>query len=275
MRVQLAAEPGAPGRPNEDFAAAAPGIAVLLDGAGTPPGRDTGCAHGVAWYARALGGLLLAGACDDALALREVLGRGIEQVSQLHAGTCDLRHPATPAATVIIIRKTEGDLEYLVLSDSVLLLQPWHGEPRAITDDRLAAIAAPRRPPPGGPPPGTPAYDAAREAYFSQLDDARNQPGGFWVAAADPAAAMQAITAAESASALSAVALLSDGASRLADRYHLATWAGICAILAEHGPAGLIRQVRAAEAADPAGRRWPRSKISDDAAVIWWQLSQD
>jgi hypothetical protein len=37
MRVALATEPGTPGRPNEDFAAVAPGAAVLLDGATTFP----------------------------------------------------------------------------------------------------------------------------------------------------------------------------------------------------------------------------------------------
>ncbi len=60
MRVVLASEPGTPGWPNEDFAAVAPGAAVLLDGCTTfPPGTETGCVHGVAWYARTLGGALL------------------------------------------------------------------------------------------------------------------------------------------------------------------------------------------------------------------------
>ena len=62
MRVLLASEPGAAERPNEDFAAAVPGAVVLLDGAGYVPDSDTGCVHGVAWYARTLGGLLAAGA---------------------------------------------------------------------------------------------------------------------------------------------------------------------------------------------------------------------
>ena len=71
---------------------------------------------------------------------------------------------------------------------------------------------------------------------------------------------------------LSAVALLSDGATRLADRYHLATWDQLAAILDDHGPAGLIRQVRAAEDSDPEGRRWPRGKTRDDATAAYWQF---
>jgi len=273
VRVELATEPGSPARPNEDFAAVAPGIAVLLDGAGLPAGRDTGCVHGIAWYARTLGGLLAARACDTGLPLREVLARGIEQVSRLHAGTCDLGHPDTPSATVVITRRHGGSLEYLVLCDSVLLLQYRDGDPRAITDTRIDAVAGPLRPARPGTASGTSGDDAAWRAYGLQIDAARNQPGGFWIAAADAQVARQALTGSEPIEALSAVALLSDGASRLADRYHLATWAQMCATLAEDGPAEVIRRVRAAEESDPGGQRWPRGKISDDATVIYWETS--
>jgi hypothetical protein len=100
----------------------------------------------------------------------------------------------------------------------------------------------------------------------------RNKPGGYWVAAADPAAADQGITGNSPLTDLAAVALLSDGAGRLADRYHLATWPQIAATLSQHGPSELIRQVRAAEAADPEGARWPRGKIRDDATAVYWRL---
>jgi hypothetical protein len=69
------------------------------------------------------------------------------------------------------------------------------------------------------------------------------------------------VTGAELLDALSAVALLSDGASRLADVFRLATWTEMGDILAGEGPAGLIQRVRAAEAGDPHGERWPRGKI--------------
>ena len=271
MRVLLASEPGVAGRPNEDFAADVPGAVVLLDGAGYEPESGIGCVHGIAWYARTLGGLLAAGARDDRLALAELLSRGIERVSQMHAGTCDLGHPATPGATVIIARQRGDTLEYLVLCDSVLVLQPRSGKPRAITDTQLAETMARFRPA-ASLQAGTPEHDAAWRAYSRELEDARNQPGGYWLAAADPAAAGHALTGSEPLSGLSAVALLSDGASRLADRFHVATWAQICAILARAGPSGLIEQVRAAESADPRGERWPRGKIHDDATAVFWPI---
>jgi hypothetical protein len=269
MRVLLASEPSAAGRPNEDFAAAVPGAVVLLDGAGYHPASGIGCVHGIAWYARTLGGLLAAGACDDRVPLAEVLSRGIERVSQMHAGTCDLGHPATPGATVIIARQRGDTLEWLVLCDSVLLHQPRAGGPRAITDTKLGETSARFRPA-ASLVPGTPEHDAAWRAYSQELEDARNQPGGYWLAAANPAAAGHALTGSEPLASLSAVALLSDGASRLADRFHLATWAQICGILAADGPHGLIEQVRAAESADPTGERWPRGKIHDDATAVFW-----
>ena len=271
MRVMLASEPSAADRPNEDFAAAVPGAVVLLDGAGYVPESGIGCVHGIAWYARTLGGLLAAGACDDLMPLAEVLSRGIERVSEMHADTCDLGHPATPGATVIVARQRGDTLEWLVLCDSVLLLQPRTGEPRAITDTKLGETVARFRPA-AGLVPGTPEHDAAWRAFSRELEDARNQPGGYWLAAADPAAAGHALTGSEPLAGLSAVALLSDGASRLADRFHLATWAQICGILAREGPPGLIEQVRAAESADPRGERWPRSKIHDDATAVFWPI---
>jgi Protein phosphatase 2C len=271
MRVLLASEASAADQPNEDFAAAVPGAAVLLDGAGYVADVTTGCIHGVAWYTRTLGGLLAARASETALPLPDLLSRAIEQVCEMHADTCDLRNPDTPGATVIIARQHGDELEYLVLCDSILLLRRRHGEPRAITDPQLGYVVAKHRPS-NDLQAGTPEHDAAWQAFAKRLEEARNQPGGFWVAAADPTAAGHALTGHEPLSAMSAVALLSDGASRLADRFHLATWSGICDILAEEGPSSLIRQVREAETADRDGARWPRRKIHDDATAVYWPL---
>ena len=41
-------------------------------------------------------------------------------------------------------------------------------------------------------------------------------------------------------------------------------------VLRDHGPGGLIRQVRAAEDSDPDGARWPRSKARDNATALYW-----
>jgi hypothetical protein len=277
VRVLLATEPGTPDWPNEDFAAVAPDVAVLLDGAGSPHGPAGGCVHGVAWYARTLGGLLTAGVREAGRPLSEVLARGIEQVCALHADTCDLGNPATPSATVIMVRRQGDQVEYLVLCDSTLMLRPAGdedtAEPRMVTDIRLHELSARLRPAYRRLPMGAPERETGRAEYLAQLEAERNRPGGYWVAATSPQAAEQALGGIEPLACLSAIALLSDGAGRLVDRYRLATWPQVSAMLAEQGPAELIRQVRAAEDSDVDGRRWPRVKLRDDATAIYWPVS--
>jgi hypothetical protein len=230
MRVELATEPGTPGWPNEDFAAAAPGAAVLLDGCTTTPrGASTGCLHGVAWYARALGGILLGQlSADPAIPLPEALANAIEQVRASHADRCDLANPLTPASTVTAVRAAAAGFEVLALADSVIVTD--YGKDRVpvvITDRHRAAST-------------------------------------------NPGAAGQARTETLPRDGLQAIALLSDGATRIAEQYGLLSWPELAGVLREDGPAELLARVRAAEDGDPDGTRWPRSKLRDDATVLYW-----
>jgi hypothetical protein len=230
MRVELATEPGTPGWPNEDFAAAGYQAAVLLDGCTTTPrGASIGCVHGVAWYARALGGGLLAQiTTDPVIPLPEALANAIEQVRASHAGECDLANPLTPAATVIAVRDAAAGFELLALADSVIIAD--YGK------DRAPLVISDRHRP----------------------------------ASTNPAAAGQAHTATLPRDGLQAIALLSDGATRITEEYGLLSWPELTSVLREAGPAELVAQVRAAEDADPDGARWPRSKLRDDATVLYW-----
>ncbi len=269
MRIEIATEPARPDRPNEDFVAASPNAVVLLDGSGTPAGSDSGCVHGVAWYASRLGVNLLATVTtrpDQPLA--DCLAEAITQTAELHADTCDLTHPGTPSATVIAVRLTETDVEYLVLADSTLVLEPADERSLvAITDDREARVGAVLRRPMDSQPTGSPAHTDAHRAYVEALRAHRNRPGGFWVAADDPAAAREALTGSIPRTDLAGFTLLSDGATRLVDRFALANWSQALTLIRNHGPAELIHQVRTAEHDDPDGKRWPRGKAHDDTAV--------
>jgi hypothetical protein len=62
--------------------------------------------------------------------------------------------------------------------------------------------------------------------------------------------------------------------SRLVDLFKLATWEELVALLDENGPDGLLHQIRAAEAIDPEGRQWPRTKHSDDATAVYLVLDE-
>lgn len=270
MRITFATE-AAPGRPNEDFVAATPEAVVLLDGAGTPAGAESGCSHGVAWYARTLGSTLLASITQNTTTLAEALAESIKTVSSMHQGTCDLDHPGSPSATVVMLRHTGDTLQWLVLADSVLLLDVGTAEPMAVTDDREARIGRRYRATMDALDAGSPEHAAAHREYVETLRAHRNRDGGFWVAAIDPQAADQALTGAVPAHTVHTAALLSDGASRLVDRFGLATWRQTLDTLHEHGPQELLKLVRAAEHSDPDGSRWPRGKTFDDATVaaVW------
>jgi hypothetical protein len=231
--ITMATDPGTPGWPNEDYACAGPGAAVLLDGCTTVPrDRDIGCKHGVAWYARTLGTDLLAAITGDTGApLAAGLARAIAQVRDRHEHTCDLSNRATPAATVTAVRARPGAFEYLALSDSSVVADYDDGRVPQVISDRHRA------------------------------------------AGADAGAAGAAATGAIPLSGLRGVALLSDGATRITDLYQVLSWPEIMDIIRADGPQELIRQVRAAEDADPEGRRWPRAKLRDDVTIVYWRLA--
>jgi len=236
VHVLTVSSPGRADWPNEDFAAVSPDAAVLLDGAGLPPEADTGCSHGVAWFARRLGAAILAElAAGPGCSLRGALGQAITLVRAQHEGRCDLGNPSTPGATVAVARRSASAIDFLALSDSIIAADFGDSrEPVIVTDHRPA------------------------------------EEGG--LARADAHAADRALTGSFPLAGLRNVALLSDGAARLVDDFGIQSWPGTLAVLREFGPAELISQVRAAEATDQQRARWPRVKVSDDATVIYWRL---
>lgn len=148
-----------------------------------------------------------------------------------------------------------GDLEYLVLSDSTLLLESPDGAVRAVLDDRLDRL--PRE----------------QLLTHASADALRNAEGGFFTAAADPGVAARAVTGRVPCSEVRAVAALTDGASRWVDMFAEGSWAEALGVLRKEGPQGLIDRVRALESAAAEARteaiRW---KLHDDAAAVFAEL---
>ena len=256
MHAAIATQAGSPESENEDWAGvAAPGLAVVLDGLSAPDGTGTGCRHGTPWFVSQLGPRLLTLAAEPANSPADALAEAIRQVAGLHPG-CDLSHPGTPSATLVLLRVLDERTDYLALADAVLLLDTADGL-KVISDERVNQLAGKERAAANRVPTGS-ALKLRRRAQLTRaLRRARNRPGGYWVAAADPQAASQAVTGTLPSRSLHRAALLSDGASRLVDPFQLATWEELLALLDESGPDELLRQVRAAEASTPKAGNGP------------------
>ena len=264
----MATSAGHPGRANEDFVGAVPGAAVLLDGAGIP-GTESICRHGVAWYTRRLGGLLLARLSgDDGRDLTAVLAEAIDEIAAEHRGTCDITNPSSPQATVLIARLQGPRLDYLVLADCFLVLGQVSGGPLIITDDREVTARRSCTAPLAEVARGTAEYERVRDQCIEALQARRNHAGGYWIAKDDPHAAEEAVTGSCPRPDLDSAALLSNGASRIVSPYALTSWPGLLELLGTGGPAEIIRRVRQAEA---AVSHPPGSDVPDDATVarLW------
>ncbi len=252
--IASACAPGDAARPNEDLAIAGPSWAVVIDGATAPAGVDSGCAHDVAWLVARLGGALAARLSADAptpapTPLPALLADAIADTVEAHGSGCDLGNPDSPSATVALVRAAGGRLDYLVLGDSPVLLGLAGGGVRVVADDRLERL-------PGGRP------------YSLELvRRMRNAPGGFWVAAARPEAAAEAVHGSVDLRELRAAGLCTDGVTRLVDWYGW-TWDDLAAELETRGPRAAVEAVRALETA-----RGPmRGKLHDDATAVWARL---
>lgn len=264
MRAAMGTEPGTSGA-NEDWCAATPAFALVLDG--VTPGEVTGCLHGVPWYVRHLGSYLVLHLAED-VSVTDALANAIRDVAALHQHTCDLSNPGTPAATVALLREYQHHIQYLVLADSVLVLDTEDGT-EVVTDSRVDEVATVEREGTTRYLVGTPEHQQSVERLMAAQLYARNRPGGYWVAAADPSAALEARTGTVQRRNLRRAAILSDGASRLVDQYRLTTWLGLLDILSSGGPGALINRVREADNMDPSGQNWARYKRSDDATAVY------
>ena len=274
MRALLATSPGHPGRSNEDVVAASPDVVVLLDGAGIP-GTESICRHGVAWYAHTLGAALLASLTQGERATDPVsaLADAIDQVAAQHRHTCDIANPSSPQATVAIVSVQDGRVDYLVLADAFVVLDPAGAAPVVITDPREVAVRDECTAPLRGLSAGTPAYERVRGGVVDALRARRNQPGGYWIAKDDPRAAAEAVTGSVSLRDLNGVALLSNGASRIVDPYRVADWSTVLAQLRTSGPDELLRSIRRAEARARGTASLPGFQEPDDATVAYGDLT--
>ncbi|MEV6930232.1 hypothetical protein AB0M46_37920 [Dactylosporangium sp. NPDC051485] len=281
MQVRFASEPAPDRQENEDTAFHAGPMVGVLDGVTAPEGVNTGCRHNPAWYVRRLSAHLSEAApAATAPSLGDSLAAAIDMVRRDHDGHCDLGNPATPAATVCLVRSTGNRFEYLILSDTTLVVE--HGDDvLALTDRRFSDVVAEldRLHPVPGAPMGSPEFLSWRDAYFAHKYQLTNTAGGYWVANSVPDAAYHAMTGSfptRGADGVRRAALLTDGVSCLVDLYRRMDWAALLDAISRHGPDAIIQQVRRTEESHGngagTGRRWKRQ---DDATAALCTFTDD
>ena len=239
----------------------------MLDGVSSPDDMGSGCIHGVRWYVRELGAALL---CELATAagLRNCLSTAIEAVAASHADTCDLAHTGTPSATVAIVREHERTWDFLVLSDTTIVFD-CHTDLQVISDNSVETVAVAESHASRASHTGTAEHDERLHDLIAAQRRLRNTPDGYWLAGTQPEAAKHAIVGSIACTDVRRAAVLTDGAARLVELFHITDWNGLLDILNSGGPGQLLRQIRRAEASDPQGRRWPRYKPRDDATAAY------
>ncbi|MDX3657380.1 hypothetical protein PV646_08690 [Streptomyces sp. ID05-26A] len=229
MKIETA-EQGAPGRVTEDRIRVLPNAVVVLDGVTSrtrPPDRNGG------WYASKLADAL-AELINDTDPLTDVLTRAITNLVEEH----DLVPGDSPAATASIVRWNEETVDALVLCDTPVVA--FGQSTRVLEDTRLEDL----RPDP----------DILRW---------KNKPGGYWVAEADAAAGLEALTTTWRREETESVIALTDGVSCGVSDYELFAWEDLRQL-----PLGeVLDRIREAERGDSEHTRWPRYKTHDDQAI--------
>jgi hypothetical protein len=228
-----------------------------------------GCHHGVAWYAQQLGARTLAAlAGRPDLPLRDGLFEALAAVASSHSDTCDLSDPGTPCAAVGILRITPEAVHTLALSDVTVMVESQDG-PQITCDLRIEEISGTEPAAVAGLLFNTPEHKEALSRLVRNQTRTRNRADGWWVAAANPEAALHAVVNSYPRYEGQRVAIFSDGATRPVDQMGLYSWPEYLDLLDKLGPAGLIDHVRQIETGDPDGARHPRTKRHDDATLAY------
>lgn len=276
MKFTIASRPSSATKANEDVAFVSERAIVLLDGAGGPSEIRSGCKHGVLWYVHELGSRLIRQASlDSSSSLGDALRTCIVEVALLHSSTCQLDEPGTPSSTVTALRVSDIAVEYLVLADTSLVFQLGSGM-NVVCDDRVRTAEKASMNVYGDTLPGTRERDELRKSFMQQFQRWRNTEGGYWVAAENPKAVDYAIAGAVDLRDVNALVVMSDGAAALVTNYQQLTWAETFAHLSSpNGANSYLDLLRAVESSDATCKRWPRTKIHDDATLVLCQLEKD
>jgi hypothetical protein len=270
--------PGDPSKPNDDAFAHADNASVVLDGAtnlGDPlmPGESD-----AAWIAH-FGARRLMAHMRDGDAPRDALRHALADARKSFEAL--RRRPIkekweTPLASMMFMHDLPEGFGALSFGDCVALVKRPDREieiigeafdKRAAESRRVAKLAAEK-----GLPP---ASGVNRPEFLSSLRAGRSRvnSGRHWAFCPDERAADHVEEWIIAAPRGSIVLLASDGFLALASDYGAYDAEELVAAAREKGLGALGEELRAVEAADPEGRKFPRFKKSDDATAVLLKLT--
>jgi hypothetical protein len=280
MTLELLASlslPGDPAKPNEDSFGHDMIAAVVIDGA-TPLGDSLMPGPSdAAWIAQFGARRLMAHLKDGdgaRKALRAALGDTQKSFEALR------RHEPeevwqTPCGSMMLAVPGEGGVEFLWFGDCAALVKQGDAAVTVVgeTFDKRADEAA-RAKKMAKAKNLSPASGINRPEFLVPLRAARNRinSGTYWLFSPDVKAAAHVSRRIVKAAPGSTILLASDGLLALASDYGAYNADSLMAAAMDKGLAALGEELRAIEAGDAVGDRFPRFKKSDDATGLLLRL---
>jgi hypothetical protein len=270
--------PGDAAKPNEDAFGHDAQAAVVLDGAtplgdGLMPGPSD-----AAWIAQFGARRLLAHLRDGESARKAVRGALADAQKSFEALR---RQPPqemwqTPCASMMLAVVGDDAVEFLSFGDCAALVQPEGGavtvvgetfDKRAAEAKRARAIAKEKN--------LSPASGLSRPEFLDALRAARNRinSGSTWLFSPDVKAASHAARRVVKALPGTLLLLASDGFLALASDYGAYGADSLMNAAVKNGLKALGEELRAIEAGDAGGDKFPRFKKSDDATALLLRLT--
>jgi hypothetical protein len=269
--------PGDPSKPNEDFLAEGKAAALVMDGA-TPLGDSLMPGPSdAAWIAQFGARRLTArlnGGDGGRKALRGALADAQKSFEALR------RHPPedvwqTPCASMMLAVPADGGVECLWYGDCAALVKQGDAavtvvgetfDKRAAEATRARLVAKEKN--------LSPASGINRPEFIGALRAVRNRvnSGSYWLFSPDARAASHVSRRVVKAAPGTVFLLATDGFLALASDYGVYSADSLMAAALSKGLAAMGEELRAIEAGDSSGDKFPRFKKSDDATALLLRL---
>lgn len=268
---------GDPAKPNEDFLAQSEKAALVMDGA-TPLGDSLMPGPSDAAWIAQFGSRRLIAHLNAQKSARKALRDALADTERSFEGL--RRYPPeeiwqTPCASMMLAVPDEGSVEFLWFGDCAALVKQGDAavtvvgetfDKRAAEAERARAIAKEKN--------LSPASGLSRPEFIGALRAARNHinSGSSWLFSPDVRAAAHVSRRVVKMVPGALLLLATDGFLALASDYGVYGADSLMDAAMSKGLAAMGEELRAIEAGDAGGDKFPRFKKSDDATAVLLRL---